>query len=142
MLTDAELAGMRATSAGALPDTCSIERAAADPPTFNHTTGSYDLAAPTVVYDGPCRLRAPTAAQLEVIFGDSDTTRQRFVLTLPADVPDIQLGDVAFVTSSSDPHIGRRAFRVSAVPSGSWLIDRRVGVEVITQGRETEGDES
>ena len=117
MITADELAGMRETSESAMPDTVLIQR----PP-----------APGTTIYNGRGRLRSPGATQIEVVFGDAQTTRERFILTVPHNAGDIKIGDIATVPDGTAPQIGPRAFRVVAVQGGSHLIDRRIGVEVIT----------
>lgn len=131
MLTDAELAGMRDTSQAALPDNVRIERPA--PPgdgDLDPDTGVWTQADPDLIWQGKGRVRPPTAEDIEVLFGDEQVTKLRFIGTFPFNIPVVEVEDVVIVTSSSDPHVTGRTFKVTSVSGGSWLIDRRVALEV------------
>lgn len=130
MLTATELAAMRATSLAALPDTVTITRAAGTP-VFNPSTGLYTTPTPTTVHNGAARVRPASALDQTALFGDTQVTRARYIVTLPHDVADLAVDDQMVVTAWSDPHIDDLALRITVVPHGSWLIDRRVGAEVI-----------
>jgi len=130
MLTDAELAGMRATSTAALPDTCAVTRPAEDG-TLDPITGEWVPNPPTTVYAGACRGRPPTTTELEILFGGTQSTVQRLVVTFPHDIAPVLIDDTVKITVSSDPQLLTRAWRVVAVNTGSWHIDRRVACEVI-----------
>lgn len=132
MLTAGELDAMRATSTAALPDVCEITIPSTTG-TLDPETGVWTPDPPTVLYTGACRLRAPTAEEYEKVFGEQQVTETRYILTVPATVPQIPIGARCAVTSGSDPHIGQVPFRVTRVPAGSWLIDRRLGVEHVDE---------
>ncbi len=100
-------------------------------PVFDPVTGDLTPAATTVVYAGPCRIRMPAAVETNVIFGDTDVTRIRFVGLFPWDIAEVEIGDIAAVTESGDPYITSRRFRVVAVPSLSVLTHRKIGLEVV-----------
>ena len=122
---------MRSTSEAAQPDQCVISRpgvgGTTDPVTLVYTPNPA-----TVVYTGGLRLRAPTAEEFEKVFGETQVTETRYIATLPATGPVLLIGDTIAVTTSSDPRITAEVrFRITRVPLGSWLIDRRVGVEVV-----------
>lgn len=132
MLTDAELDGMRATSTSALPDTCAVTRPAADGAgTLNPDTGVWTPNQPATVYAGACRIRPADTEALEELFGGTQTTTTRYVATFPHDIAEVRIDDRVSVTVSSDPHHATREYRVTTVATGSWHIDRRVGLEVI-----------
>jgi hypothetical protein len=112
-----------------MPDTVTVSRpttsgGAVDP------AGTFVPATATAIYSGAARLR-PAASTREAtsIFGDGVITETRYVLTVPYDTPVVLVGDVVTVSASDDPSIDLRAFRVTRRPAGSWLIDRRLGVE-------------
>jgi hypothetical protein len=130
MLEPSEIAAMRETSERAMPDTCTITRAAATG-ALDTVTGEWDPDAASTVYTGVGRVRPPTANMAEVVFGDRQVTRQRYVGTFPYDAAQILIDDIVTVTASSDDQISGRSFRVATVSSGSFLIDRRVGLEVV-----------
>lgn len=127
MISASDLAGLRATSLAALPDTCTIARKALTGTT--DATGSYTPDAPTSIYSGVCRLRPPDTAEIRVLAGDEQVTRQRYVLTIAHDAAEVLVDDIVSVTVSSDAVMLARPFRVIGRASGSWLIDRRLIVE-------------
>jgi hypothetical protein len=130
MLADLELAEMRAHSTRALPDMVTISR-----PLGATLAENYVLVptGPTTVYVGAGRVRPPNARETSVIFGDTTATATRYVLTVPYDTAAIELGDVVTVDVGSDPEIDSMWFRVVRNAVGSWLIDRRVGLETIDE---------
>ena len=132
MLTEAEIAGMRETATAALPDRCSVTRSS---PTgsLNTSTAVWTPTAATTIYVGSCRVRPPDAEDLEVLFGDTEITKQRFVVTFPYDCPALHVDDVVTVTDSSDGLIVNRPFRVTGHASGSWQIDRRAALEAVEE---------
>ena len=130
-LTDAELDSMRATADEALPDECTITRASATAATFDPVTGTYTSGTPTTVYAGPCRLRPVGRSGRTEDQGDVLVAVERWTLTLPATVAALVVGDIVAITTSSDPHITARTFRVTTIGPGSWLIARRVTVEEV-----------
>lgn len=130
MLTAAEIAGMQQTVSAALPDVGTVTRDAAGG-TLDPITGEWTPASPTTVYNGPCRLRPPDAEDIEVLFGDTQVTKQRFVGTFPHNAAAFKVGDVLTVTASSDPHIAHRTFRVTGHSAGSWHLGRRVAFETV-----------
>lgn len=131
MLTASELAGMRATSTAAMPDTVAITRPA-DGGTLNPTTGAWTPAAATPIYTGPGRVRPPSSAtEMERIFGDLERTVQRYIGVIPWDADVPERNDRLEVTAGTDPDIGGRSFRVVAVAFGANHIDRQLGLEEV-----------
>jgi hypothetical protein len=131
MLTTAEITAMRATSEEAMPDTGTIARPSTST-VFNPTTGVTTPGTPTVIYTGAMRVRPPgSLAELTRLFGDTEITENRYMVTVPASVDDAQVGDIVTVTDGVDPQIVGKALRVTVVPYGSWQIDRRLGAEIV-----------
>lgn len=128
MLTDDELAGMATCSAAALPDVGTITRPAGG--TLNTSTGVHTPAAGSVAYQGAMRVRPPTPAEIDILFGDREVTKQRYVGTLPRTAVGVRVDDRLVVTSGSDPQLLGRSMRVTTVSTGSFHIDRRIGLEV------------
>lgn len=129
MLNELELDAMRECSLSALPDTGVIVRPAAGG-TLNTTTGVHTPAAAAAVYAGVMRVRPPTPTEVEVIFGDREVTKQRYVATLPHDVDPVAIDDRLHLLTSSDDRLVDRWLRVVTVSTGSFSIDRRLGLEV------------
>lgn len=130
MFSPAELAGLRKMSRSAMPDRGVVTRGGGEP-VFDPETGLMSPPAGTVIYRGPLRVKNASQADSTAIFGDQQITTVRHVGVLPYDAPDVHVNDVITVTRSSDPHIAKNAFRVRAVPFGSYLVDRRLGLEVV-----------
>ncbi len=138
MLTSAEIAGMRDTSASALPDTCTITRPSGEP-TLNETTGDLEPAGSETVYVGACRVRPRGTDEQDTQVGDLHETLGDYVGTLPAlatddrvtsgDPNDVRLNDTLVVTDGTDSAIVGRSFTVVHNPMGAWQIDRRLGLE-------------
>lgn len=132
MISSDDLTAMRSTSTAALPDTCTVKRPVADGAgSLNTGTGVFTPSAGTTVYTGACRVR-PAAGLTEVvaIFGDDQITQGRYVGTFPWNAPEFAVGDLVTITAGSDSFIDEGVFRVVRIGGGSWLIDRRVGLEV------------
>lgn len=144
MLTQAEIDGMRSTSASALPDTCTITRPSGEP-TLNDTTGDLDPAGTTTIYVGACRVRQRGSQEQDTQVGDLHETLGDYVGTLPAsatddrvtsgDPNDLQVDDTLTVTRSTDPAMVGRPFAIVHNGAGSWQIDRRIGLEDREQPR-------
>lgn len=131
MLTDLELESLRITSVRALPDVGVITRPASDGE-LDEETAEWTPSASTEIYDGAMRVRAPaTVEELRALFGDQEVTRQRFIATLPHDAPEPSIDDRLTITASSDTRLLDRRFRITAVSTGSFHIDRRCGLEVV-----------
>lgn len=101
------------------------------PAVFNPDTELLEPGADTLVHEGPCRLRAPSAVELRRLFGEEQVTTSRYIAALPHDVTGIEIGDVMTLTSSADPLALARTYRVVIVPAGTDLVLRAVGVEVV-----------
>lgn len=134
VISDADLASMRACSLQAMPDTVVVTRPAVDMAgVLNETSGVWTPSAASTIYTGQARVRpAAGLTELVAIFGDDQVTEQRYVGTFPFDAAGFEVGDLVAVTDGSDPTIvsaGR--FRVVRVPVGTWQIDRRVGLELV-----------
>lgn len=99
--------------------------------TLNTTTGVWTPAAGTTIHTGPCRVKTPSLVEQQVVFGDVNETRSRFVINFPHDIPPVLIDDRVTITVSDDAQVGIRHFKVISVPSKTYLILRQLGVEVI-----------
>jgi hypothetical protein len=144
MLTDAELAGMRTTSATALPDLCAITRPTGEP-TLDDVTLILEPGTTETIYSGPCRVRPRESQEEDVQVGDLHETTSPYVATLPAtrahavaQAPagftvvghpeDVEVDDYLNTDTSSDAANVGRPFQVTTVSRGSYKIDRRIGL--------------
>lgn len=135
-LVSIDLAGLaaagRSLAAQLQGDTGSITRPGAAPGTIAPVTGVFTPSPATVVYSGPCRVRKPTTAlEHEIVFGDTNVTVSRYVVSLPYDAPLIAIDDVFKLTVTADAEILNVPMRVAVVVGKSVLMYRQIGVEVI-----------
>lgn len=99
--------------------------------TLDPATGVTTPDAPTVLYTGQARVRVAGQAEQQLVFGDVNVTRQRWLVNLPATVVDVRVGDVWQVTSDLDQHLVGMAFRVIAVSARTVSMYRQLGVEEV-----------
>lgn len=111
-----------------MPDTGRITRGGGAV-TFDPITGTMTPGVGTVVHEGPCRLRTPSAVERNVLFGETEVTTTRFIATFPHDIPNVEIGDIVTILASDDPHADERTYRVVIVPADSYLMYRALGVE-------------
>lgn len=130
MTLQATIESGRRMAASMLIDTGTITRSVSAP-TFDPITGELTTVSGDLVYDGPCRMRMPSAVEQTVIFGEQLVTLTRFIALFPWDIPEVKVGDIVVITESDDPHITNRSFRVLTVPSLSVLTHRKIGCEVV-----------
>lgn len=126
MLNADELASMRATSASALPDTCTIT---GDPPArgaLNTVSGTHAPAARVPVFVGACRLRPVDGQETDTELGSLSATLGRYVVTLPHDATGVAVGQRFVLTASDDADaVGEKQW-VRHVGWSSNQIDRRI----------------
>lgn len=113
-----------------LVDTGRISRLSGEP-AFDTDTGVFTPAGNTTVHEGPCRVRMESVSAATPIFGETQTSVARLTITFPHDIPDVRVDDVVTITESDDPHITTKSFRVTVVPSLTFLMYRELGVEVV-----------
>lgn len=102
-------------------DTASVTRSGSEP-VFDPDTGDLTPAASTTVYSGPCRLRQPTSGESEILFGDEQLTRTRFIACLPHDAAGLQVDDVITITASGDPDVLTRRYVVTHIPLATFTL--------------------
>lgn len=120
---------MKAT---AQPDTVLVTRSAGH--TIDPNTGNSTPNPPTVVYNGPAHVRVPDSYELDILFGDSERTRQRFICQLVDDLDAEQIpqhDDVLVMQTGPTAHIGQ-PFRIVAVTGGSYSLAYRIALEAVT----------
>jgi len=100
--------------------------------TFDPNTGLLTPSSATV-HSGSCRLRWPTGAEQEVVFGDRVVTRTRALVAFPHDITAGEIGDIVTLTASGDASAVGRPFRIVAVPSQTFNMYREYGCEVIDE---------
>lgn len=133
MLTDAELAALQSTvRQTAMPDTILVTRSNGH--TVNTATGNSTPVAPTTIYNGPAHVRVPDSYELDILFGDVERTKQRFICTFPGDTTDAEIpqhDDLLVMQTGPAAHVGQ-PFRVVAVTGGSISLGYRIALEAVT----------
>lgn len=113
-------------------DACTIARNGA--PTLDRTTSVLTPGPATVLYTGPCRIKAQRMPR-DKQAGERLTVTARYELALPfaAFASDALLvGDTATVTVSGDSRLVGQQMAVMAVDFGSTATAWRITVEDIT----------
>ncbi len=130
MSADLLITNARLLAATLMPDTGRIMRdggaGSIDP-----VTGVYTEPAATVLHEGPCRVAMPSLQERDIVFGGTQVTEQSYVAIFPHDIPPARIDDNVQIIVSNDPLLLTRFFRVVTVPSMSYLMYRRLGLEVV-----------
>lgn len=101
-----------------------------DDATFNDTTGQYDQAVPTVLYEGKGKVRPSNQAEREQIEGGSPNTVMKYIVGIPISAPAIPIGAyVEVLTSVRDTSLVGRKMLVTAAPGNTMAIQRKLMVE-------------
>lgn len=126
----AVLPELRAQAASLRSDECTITRPSADG-VFDPATGTTTYPQ-TTIYDGECRLRAPSLADRETFSGEHEFTLQDAVLSLPIEAVGLKTNDTVTVTASElDPDLVDRVYTLIAVHRGSQITARRCVVREV-----------
>lgn len=113
---------LRAFADSLMQDTVVITRPV-EGGTLDPDTGIFIPIPATTVYTGPCRVHFPTPSEQSAIFGETEVTRTRAVISLPWDAPEIEVDDIAIVHG--------RVFTVVATPPPSTFnMRRQIGCEI------------
>jgi hypothetical protein len=114
------------TEAAQFRDTCAVRRQTGT--AYDDTTGT---TTPTwlALYDGPCRMKQPSASAGAATAGEADVLLQHPEVHLPMSADLLKPGDEITITSSAnDPASVGRIFTVRAVPAHANATARRYGV--------------
>lgn len=134
-------AGRRFHEKAVLKDRCTIERHGE--PVFNPATGTYQPKTKTVATNLPCYITPFTGARtLDEAFGGEIVVTRNYNLKLPWDAPEIRREDYVTITSSQDPGLVGRVFRVDQVDAETYQMSRRAICEAITAAVHDEDDSS
>jgi hypothetical protein len=125
ILTEGELAQLRADETDLLPDTCTITRASGEA-VFDEDTGTYTTSDPTTVYTGACRIAAASLQDRAVLFGERAVDLVLYQGTFPYNAPVLEKDDVVEVTASADSQLVGRQLEVHAFEVKSLQTKRRV----------------
>lgn len=117
-----------------MDDTCVITHDASGPgdDVFDQDTGTLTPPAPDTVelYDGRCLIRRESVGKV-ILEGGAYVGDRDYVARLPASTPEVPRGATLTVTSSRrDPQLVGKVFRVLEVSIGTFLIARRVTLEL------------
>lgn len=103
---------------------CVIERPSSDPPVWDDVLGRDVPAAPTVLYEGPCRYQYLSPAGQPIV-ADQTTPLADVRVTVPVAATVYQTNDVVRLTgTATNPDLPGRRLVVAAV-SGSTISWQR-----------------
>lgn len=122
-----QLASMRATVDSTLTDACTI--AGQSEPAFDPDTGTYTDTPGDSVYSGPCRLGPTEGSDRVVEVGGEPVSLRTYKLRLPWGTEDIAVDQIVTFTTSNDPHLVGRRFRVIDVRGLTDVLSRSTTVE-------------
>lgn len=110
-------------------------------PVFDPNTGTYTTPVVTVGTDLPCHAKPMVGARrgMDVVFGGETVGINTYQVAFRYDCPDIRPEDIIIFTSSQDPWLLDRPFRVDAVQGESFQTARRVLAEWVDTSDEQEG---
>lgn len=96
---------------------------------FDPDTGQSTFPTPATVWEGPARLQRMGQSEYTRAIGDRQVVIRGATLSLPADAPQVQVGDEVQVVSyrdpdTGDPHLTGRPLWVHDVRPGSVLWQR------------------
>lgn len=109
-----------------LPDLGTLYRST--PGGFNRVTQAYDEPGLSVIWSGPCSLKADSVLGSDVDVAEQQVTVQSFSVAVPLDLVDVQPDDIFKVSSSRDPWLVGRPLTVVRVEAGSEEQGRIVRV--------------
>lgn len=123
----AALPGLRAEAESRMRDTCTITREGVA--TFNPVTLQNE-STPTVVYQGPCRLKDTVVRARDLTVADQGIVEGRYLLSLPvATSGSVRKDDtVTFTDSVTDPALVGRVYTIISGPAYADGTARRFPV--------------
>ena len=121
--------GLRREAESLMVDTAIVTRSGAL--TLNTSTGVLAPAAATTIYTGLCRLRQPSAEETEILFGDTQETRSRFIACFKYTVTAVAVDDVVTFTVSDDPDVLARSFRILSTPASTFVLYKGYPCEAV-----------
>lgn len=106
-----------------------VRRHTAAGATFNTTTGRSTYADPETIYEGPARLQRPMQGETPRQIGDRQVIVRQVIVSLPASVAEVRVGDEVRVTAyrytdGGDRHLIGRPLWVHDIRPGSVLWQR------------------
>lgn len=133
MLTDTQLAAMRATAESTMTATCAIRT---DPEgtgddTLDQNTGQLTrpVGEPSTIYTGKCRVAPEWQGQTDSE-GRRIYTERNYSASIPWNAATPQVGSAFVVTASpNDPALVNRDMRVMTVEARTFAIERRMRLE-------------
>jgi hypothetical protein len=128
---DSAIARFRQREQALMRSTCTVVRVDPIDAGFYDSNAGTWVPVSTQMYAGPCLVRpARGLVGSEETRADDEVRIVRYVIKLLADAA-VQKDDVVTVTSSPDPDLVGRAFRITDVLSDDWQINRRCAAEEV-----------
>lgn len=133
LLTDIELAGIRADVQQFFEDTCTIERITSLG-TLDHATGEFSGEVRDLIYTGVCFIK-PIISRRDRFdeVGQGLVFTRQYRVGLPYTVDDIQIRDLFTSLTSRDTQVVGRELMVRDVLIGSNLGYRRLTVQDVVE---------
>jgi hypothetical protein len=117
----------RPTALATLTATCDITRDGTGPGTFDPATGKTTPPARIVVAtDAACRVQARPTRERAVLQGDQVVTIRSYLVSLPHDVPLVEVDDLIEITDAVDADLAGRTLRVLDAQYGSEQWQRNI----------------
>lgn len=109
--------------------TATITRHTAAGATFDPDNGQTTYPTATTVYSGRCRVQRPMQGEMAREIGDRQVIIRPHVVSLPADAPEVRIGDKVTVSpwsdsTQGDPHLPGEPLWVHDVRYGSLIWQR------------------
>lgn len=99
--------------------------------TVDTSTGLLTPQDGAQIYDGPCRVRQPSAQESESLFGEEQVTTSRFVACFPHDATGFAIDDIITLIDTQDPDALGRPLRITAVPSATFTMYKGYPAEAV-----------
>ena len=93
--------------------------------TWDDETQQSVPAAPATVYTGKCRVRVRPVGDRVVESGGQSVTLASYLLTIPVDATDVQVGDEFTASVSNDPLVVGRRLILKSVDAATASTARR-----------------
>lgn len=126
ILTESELAQLRADEVELMPDACTVTRAGAGPRVLDDNTGTYTDPPRDTIYQGAVRISPLPVQDRAVIFGERAVDLVAYEATFPHDAPVFKKDDLLEVDESADSQLVGRRLEVHGYEVKSLQTKRRV----------------
>lgn len=121
---------LRPIPESAMAGTCELQRPAGGEQVLDDTTGTYDAAAPSVLWTGPCRVQPRSRSVVsDVEAGGEMVTLADYQVTVPVSATAVGVDDLVHVLTSVDPQLAGKTLRITDVATGDYQLERQLTCE-------------